>query len=149
MILDSRLEFADAVALSTAGTGLRLVAGSQVDTGAVERDLGQGDSLWFVVQVDTAVTGTSSTVAFILASDASAAIAIDGTATIHYESAAIPEASLVAGYQIAAKVPTELPVYERYLGVLIRVGVAALSAGKINAFLTNDVSKIKHYNDGI
>lgn len=149
MILDSRLEFADAVALSTAGTGLRLVAGSQVDTGAVERDFGVSDSLWFVVQVDTAVAGTSSTVSFILASDASAAIAIDGSATIHYESAAIAEAALVAGYQIAVKMPMELPVYERYLGVLIRVGVAALAAGKINAFLTHDVSRLKHYNDGI
>jgi len=149
MILDSRLEFADAVALSTAGTGLRLVAGSQVDTGTVERDFGVSDSLWFVVQVDTAVVGTSSTVAFILASDATEAIAIDGTATIHYESAAIAEATLVAGYQLAVKMPMELPVYERFLGVLIRVGAAALSAGKINAFLTHDVSRLKHYNDGI
>lgn len=148
MILDSRLEFADAVALSTAGTGLRLVAGSQVDL-SVARDIGAGDSLWFVVQVDTAVAGTSSTVAFILASDSTAAIAIDGSATIHAESAAIAEATLIAGYQLAVKVPMESPAYERYLGVLIRVGAAALSAGKINAFLTHDVAKVKHYADGI
>lgn len=148
MILDSRLEFADAVALSTAGTGLRLVAGSQVDL-TVARDIGAADALWFVVQVDTAVAGTSSTVAFILASDAQAAIAVDGTATIHFESAGIAEATLVAGYQLAVKVPMELPAYERFLGVLIRVGTAALSAGKINAFLTHDVAKIKLYDDGI
>jgi hypothetical protein len=88
-------------------------------------------------------------VSFLLASDSTAAIAIDGTATVHYESASIGEATLVAGYQIATRIPMELPAYERFLGVLVRVGTAALSAGKINAFLTNDVARLKHYDDSL
>ena len=105
------------------------------------------DSLYLVLQVDTTATsGGSATVQFHLASDASASVATDGSATYHFSTAAIPVATLVAGYTIAAvKLPSG--VYERYLGILQTTAVAALTAGKINAFLTNDVSRIRHYAD--
>lgn len=135
MILDSRNEFADATALSTAATGLALV-GNVIDLGT--DGVNDVDSMYLVVQVDTAVTSAgSATVEFQLASDAQAAIAVDGSASVHFKTAAIAKATLVAGYQVCA---IELPkgTYERYLGILQNVGTAALTAGKINAFLTND-----------
>lgn len=148
MILDERSEFADATALSTAATGRALV-GDVMDLGAVSQDIGNGQSLYLVIQVDTAVTsGGSATVSFEVASDAQAAIAVDGTATVHAVTAAIPKASLVAGYMVAA-VMLPIGTYERYLGIIQNVGTAALTAGKINAFLTTDVAKWVATSDGI
>jgi hypothetical protein len=146
MILDERNEFADASALSTAATGRALV-GDVIDLGATSQDIGNGEPLYLVIQVDTAVTsGGSATVSFELASDASASIATDGTATVHFATSAIAKASLTAGVVVAA---VALPngTYERYLGILQNVGTAALTAGKVNAFLTHDISKWTAYAD--
>jgi hypothetical protein len=148
MILDERNEFADATALSTSATGRALV-GDVIDLGATSSDIGNGEQMYLVIQVDTAVTsGGSATVSFELASDASASIATDGSATVHAVTAAIPKASLVAGY-VAAAVALPIGTYERYLGILQNVGTAALTAGKVNAFLTTDVAKWVATPDGI
>ena len=146
MILDERNEFADATALDTSGTG-RVLVGDVMDLGAASRDIGLGEPLYLVIQVDTAVTsGGSATVSFELASDAQAAIATDGSATVHYASPAIAKATLVAKYLVCA-IPLPMGTYERYLGILQNVGTAALTAGKINAFLTKDVTKWLAYPD--
>lgn len=148
MILDELLELADAVALSTAGTSIYLL-GDVIDLG-VARDVGAGEPMFLVIQVTTAITSSgSATVKFILASDAAAAIATDGSATYHGQTFAVPKATLVAGYQLVIPLPPESPPYERYLGVLTDVGAAALTAGKVNAFITRDVGSWKAYADGI
>lgn len=134
MILDERNEFADAAALSTAATGLALV-GDVIDLGT--DGVNDVEGMYLVVQVDTAVTsGGAATVEFQLVSDAQAAIAVDGSATVHAKSAAIAKTALTAGAQ-AFVVALPKGQYERYLGVLQNVGTAALTAGKINAFLTS------------
>ncbi len=148
MILDEFGEFADAVALNTGAAGQYLV-GDVIDLGVDGLDLGAGEDLYCVIVVDTTATsGGSATGAFELASDAQAAIAADGSATTHFLSDAIAVATLVAGYQIAA---FRLPAgtYERYLGILQTTAVAAFTAGKINAFLTKDISAWKAYDDAI
>lgn len=136
MILDERNEFADATALDTGGTG-RVLVGDVIDLGSVANGYpGSSDDLYLVIGVDTAVTSAgAATVSFELVSDAQAAIATDGTATVHFATAAIGKATLVAGYQVCS---VQLPqgAYERYLGILQNVGTAALTAGKVNAFLT-------------
>lgn len=138
MILDERNEFADATALSTAATGRALV-GDVIDLGAASSDIGNGQPLYLVVQVETAVTsGGSATVSFELTSDSTADLAT--SPTVHFATAAIAKATLVAGY-VAAVVALPIASYERYLGITQNVGTAALTAGKINAFLTTDVSK--------
>lgn len=133
MILDERLEFADATALGTSGTGLQLV-GDVIDLGT--DGINEVEDMEFYVQVDTAITSAgAATVAFSLASDAQAAIATDGSATVHYVTSAIAKATLVAGYQVC-KITLPKGQYERYLGLLANVGTAALTAGKVNAGLT-------------
>jgi hypothetical protein len=158
MILDERTEFADATALNTGAAGTYLVGdvmdlvGSNVPSGATGHSIGKdGRPAFLVIQIDTAVTsGGAATVQFKLASDAQAAIATDGTATEHWTSAAIAKATLIAGYLVAViALPLENPVYERYLGILQVTGTAALTAGKINAFLTADPAVWKAYNNGI
>ena len=139
MILDELNEFADAVALSTSGTGLAVI-GDVIDLGATPHDLGNGKGVYLVIQVTTAVTsGGSATVAFQLVSDAQSPLAADGSETLHFATAAIPKATLVAGYELVIPVPLEgSNTYERYLGLQQSVGTAALTAGAINAFLTFD-----------
>lgn len=146
MILDERNEFCDATAANTGAAGSYLI-GDVIDTSVIGADLGQGNELWLVGQVDTTFTsGGAATVAFSMATDAQAAIAVDGSQSEHFRTSAIPVATLVAGYQICA-VRLPLGTYERYLGIVQTTATAALTAGKVNFFLTPDVSKIKHYAD--
>lgn len=140
MILDERNEFCDATALNTGAAGSYLV-GDVIDLGATSSDIGNGEPMYLVIQVDTAATsGGAATGQFHLCSDAQAAIAVDGSATYHFSTSAIPVASLVAGYRVAV---VALPhgTYERYLGVVQTTGTAAFTAGKVNAFLTHDAAK--------
>jgi hypothetical protein len=150
MILDSRAEFCDAVALNTGGAGSYLL-GSQIDTGG--DGINDVSNLYLVINVDTTATsGGSATGQFHLASDSTASIATDGSATYHFSTAAIPVATLVAGYYVC-KVELPKGTYERYLGILQTTAVAAFTAGKINAFLTNDPYTVKAFpnatNDSI
>ncbi len=149
MIIDKNLQIATALALSTAATGLALV-GDQIDLGSIGRDPSNGRPLWLVIGVTTAVTSVgAATVEFRLVSDAQAAIAVDGTATEHGKTYAFPKATLVAGYQVAIPLPPQFPSYERYLGLLMNVGTAALTAGSINAFVTDNVQIAKAYPDAL
>lgn len=137
MIMDERLEFADATALDTSGTDTDLI-GDVIDLGSVTSDVGNGQPIYLVIQVDTAVTsGGSATVDFKLVSDAAAAIAVDGTATQHFASGPVGKATLVAGYRVAV-VALPIGTYERFLGIITTTAAAAVTAGKINAFLTYD-----------
>ena len=146
MLMDSRTLFAEETALSTSGTGLQLV-GDVIDLENV-RDVGSSENLYLIVLVSTAVTsGGAATVAFSLVSDAQAAIAVDGSATVHATSKAHPKANLVAGFnafQIAVP-PEGDTLYERYLGILANVGAAALTAGAVTAFLTTRLPNRKIY----
>ena len=149
MILDERNEFCDATALNT-GAAASYLIGDVIDLGATPANMGVGEDLYLVIQVDTTVDSAAEalTLQFHLASDAQAAIAVDGTATYHFSTGVIAEATLVAGYQIAA---VKLPAgtYERYLGILQTTAVEAVTAGKVNAFLTRDINAFKAYPNAI
>jgi hypothetical protein len=96
----------------------------------------------------------AGTVKFQLASDAQAAIATDGSATVHFDTGTFVTDDdalndLDAGATIAAvALPMEGNAYERYLGILCVTATTTTTAGAINAFLTKDVSKWKAYPDG-
>lgn len=155
MILDERNEFADAVSVA-AGAGTALI-GDVIDLGGTSQDVGNGQPLYLVIQTDTEIItgGSAGTIKFQLASDASASIATDGSASVHFDTgtfvtddAAANSAALNAGGVIAA---VALPngTYERYLGILATIGTTTVTAGKINAFLTTDVAKWVATPDGI
>jgi len=153
MIIDSRLEFADAVSVAAAaGTAL---IGNVIDLSVV-RDIGVGKPVYLVITVDTDVVtgGAAGTIQFKLASDAQAAIATDGTASVHFTSKAFVTDD--AGYDlkagltaVAVALPMEGVAYERYLGILATIATTTVTAGKINAFLTTDPAAWKAYADGI
>lgn len=155
MILDERTEFCDATALNTGGAGSYLIGdvldtqGIDIGTANTTLDFGQGGSLWLMITVDTTATsGGSATGQFHLCSDSGASIATDGSATYHFSTSAIPVATLAAGYRVCA---VQLPSgsYERYVGILQTTGTAAFTAGKVNAFLTNDPAMWRPYADNV
>lgn len=146
MIMDERLEFADAVSVAAAaGTAL---IGDVIDSGSIARDLGAGEQVFLVISVDTEIItgGAAGTIQFLLASDAQAAIAVDGSATVHYASrafvtddAAANDTQMNAGqFPVVVALPLEGAVYERYLGILAVIATTTVTAGKINAYLTLD-----------
>ncbi len=150
MILDKRTEFCDAVALNTGAAGTYNL-GDHYDTGIAgtstqPNDLGVGEQLYLVIQVaTTATSGGSATGQFRLVSDDSNSPSTT-TATVHFTTAAFPVASMTAVTVLAC---VQLPsgVYERFIGIQQITGTAAFTAGAIDAFLTNDPTRIRHYAD--
>lgn len=155
MILDNFNEFCDATAVAgTAGTAL---LGDVINLGDDGFDIGNGEGIYLCIQTDTEVItgGSAGTIQFYLASDAQAAIATDGSATIHLSSASLVtddaaanSAALNAGGTILF---AELPIgtYEKYLGILCTIGTTTVTAGKINAFLTKDKHGWKAFADAL
>lgn len=147
MILDELTEFADASTLvgTAAATA---VLGDVIDLGSTSRDIGNGEPIYLVIQIDTAVaaTGGAANVTFKLVSDSTANLAT--SPTVHWASAAIAKGTLVAGYLVTA-VALPYGTYEQYLGVTFTPDTNDTTAGKANAFLTKDVAKWAPYANAI
>lgn len=146
MILDSRNEFCDAVSLNTGAAGTYLI-GSQIDTG-LANNIGAIDDLYLVIQVQTGITAAAAgTVSFSLASDDSAAISTS-TSTVHFTTAAsvTGTTAIAAGTVLACVALPKGFTYERYLGILQTTGTAAITAGKIDAFLTPNPAQWAAYD---
>jgi hypothetical protein len=156
MITDERLEFCDAVACNT-GAADTYNIGDIINMEDV-RDLGNGQPVYLVMTCDTSIItgGSAGTVAFQLVSDSTDTIATDGSQTIHITSEAFvtDDAALNdldAGDIIwCVALPTEGPAYEQYLALQQVTGTTAITAGKVNAFLTlTPHAAPKAYADGI
>lgn len=155
MLLDELNEFCDATSCAaTAGTAL---LGDVIDLGGTTNYLGDGEPIYLCIQTSTEIitAGSAGTIVFKLVSDAAAAIATDGSASVHITSpsyttddAAANSAELNAGGVIYfGALPAA--AYERYLGILCTVGTTAVTAGAINAFLTKDPHGWRAYPDAI
>ena len=143
MILDERTEFCDATALNTGAAGNYLI-GDVVDLG-VARDLGGDMAVYLVVSVDTTATsGGSATGQFNLVTDDNASLT---SPTTLVSSKAWTVATMTAGTVLmAVQLPLEGTAYERYIGIQQVTGTAAFTAGKVNAFITEDVARWKAYD---
>ena len=143
MILDERTEFCDATALNTGAAGNYLI-GDVVDLG-VARDLGGDMAVYLVVSVDTTATsGGSATGQFNLVTGDNASLT---SPTTLVSSKAWTVATMTAGTVLMAiQLPLEGTLYERYIGIQQVTGTAAFTAGKVNAFLTEDVARWKAYD---
>jgi hypothetical protein len=148
MIMDELNEFCDATAVNTGGVASYLV-GNVMDLGTVVRDIGNGCPMFLVITVDTAIASATGSFKFKLCSDAQAAIAVDGTQTIHFSTGAFLEGALTAGTKVCCVALPSGVAYERYLGIVQETITAAATAGKINAFLTHDPTGWKAYPDAL
>lgn len=162
MLLDERSEFADAVSVAAAaGTAL---IGDVIDLDSPEVspnttiDL-EGADTYLVIQTDVEIitAGAAGTIQFFLVSDALATLGggVVANCTTHIASASLVtddaganSAELNAGGVIfCGKLPRGN--YEKYLGILCTVGTTTVTAGSINAFLTNDPAMWRAYADNV
>jgi len=146
MILDKLAEFCDGTALNTGGAATYLI-GSQINLGSASKNLGLTEA-WLVIRVETAttVTTTTGTLAFKLVSDDSASISTT-TSTVHLVTATVTGAQAAGTTLFVGKLPSG--VYEQYLGILQVTGTEATTAGKIDAFITDDPNLWKAYPDAL
>jgi hypothetical protein len=150
MIIDKKNEFG--TALDFAHEPSTVLVGDVIDLGTSGRSLGHGQPLYLVVQITTAgdvgATNTGAT-AFQLASDSVAAIAVDGTQTIHYTSDAfLGDTELPTGTLLVVPLPMNVP-YERYVGLQVVQSVEGEDAAVGNAFLTLDPTGYTMYPDAV
>lgn len=155
-VMDELTEFADAASVAAAA-GTALIG--DVIPLSVARDIGNGQPVYLVITVDTEIItgGSAGTIKFQLVSDAQAAIATDGTASVHFDTgtfvtddSAANDSQMNAGSVICCvPLPLEGRVYEAFLGILAVIATTTVTAGKINAFLTLDPSKWKASADAL
>lgn len=153
MIVDKLNQFCDGVAANTGAAGSYLL-GNQIDL-RVASDLGHTEGAYLVIKTKTLLTsGLDGTISFTIASDSTAAID-PATSSKHLTtpvkavgSGGIPANTIL----FAGQMPYEGSIpYERFLGILQNTGVAAMTAGTIDAFLVRDLAAWKAYeaNTGV
>ena len=114
------------------------VSTDTIDLG-VNRDVGPGEDLRFVITVDTTVAAAgAATVQFQIITSASAALS---SPTILAQTDAIGKAELTAGRRpiellIPRTVLAAQPIGQRYLGIQYTIGTGPLTAGAFTAGLT-------------
>jgi len=162
MILDKQEEFSDSQSIAQAAgnvistnvydTGLIQypfdVAQSQASGAALSgtvstRDLGIGEPIWLVVQMDVTLAGATATLVVTLESSTVAALT---SPTVHLTSATftVGNALLAAGQTLfAALLPSG--AYKQFLGVRYTTAVATTTAGSISAFLVRNIQKNVSY----
>ena len=133
-------------ALSTGGTGTSIF-GTAIDL-TNRRDIGEGEDLYTVIHITTAVTsGGSATLAFnfVTADDS----ALTTNVTILYTTPAIAKATLIAGYRYPIIEVPKGVLYQRYCGFQQVIGTAALTAGKATCAFVLAPQNWRAYDDGV
>lgn len=139
MITDLQLTFSDAQALTAAAASTNLV-----DLGAV-RDLGTGENLYVVLNVDVALTdtGSNSTVTVDLQTDDNASFSSNATGQTLFTIAAVA----AAGTQYIARIQPG-GANERYMRLFYTMNNGDLTTGTVTAEIVHDVQKYTNYAKG-
>lgn len=149
MYVDKQAEFADSQAVTATAISTNVIdlypVGNSVNSNAT-RDIGVGEDVYLVAQVDTTATAAgAATVTVTLESDSAAGMAT--APVVHFSSKAFALAEMAAGVTLLAiKLPSA--DYKRYLGVRFTVATGPLTAGAFSAFLTKDIQAFKAYVKG-
>jgi hypothetical protein len=145
MIMDKLVTFCEDEAAS--GTAATRLEGDVINL-VNARDIGQGQPLYWIIVVNTAAASVgSATINIKLASDAQAAIATDGSATVHAQTGILAYTEFSARKVFSIAVPAEGSAYEQYLGVLVDTADATTTALVITSFLSIDPFGWKAYAD--
>jgi hypothetical protein len=130
LILDKNLILSDAQAETTATTHL---SENIIDTVKVGDAVNE---LYFVAYVETACTSAgAATVEIKLVTDSDVNM---GSPTVLWSSGAIAKASLVDKYCFGIVRLPKVNKLERYIAAQIVIGVAALTAGAFDIYLTDN-----------
>jgi hypothetical protein len=136
---------ADAITATAISTNVIDLRQAATPTTADEGIIGAPD-MWLIVQAVQAFTAAgAATLTITLESDS--AVGLATTPAVHYSTAAIPKATLIAGY---VAVRTKLPSgdYQRYIGLRYTVATGPMTAGTVLAWLSPDVQRNITYPNG-
>lgn len=172
MYVDDLLEMADDTTVA-AGAGTSVIGDViplvKLNTGATDgsNNPGDGRPIYFVLQITEQIItgGSAGTIQFFLVSDhlstlgggvlasttehaRSISILTDDATAVNADTTPGGLINRVGKVVMCLPLPQVLP-YEKYLGVLCTVGTTTTTAGKINAFLTDDPSRWRPYADAI
>jgi len=150
MINDVLLKVADQDLAPVDYDGGAVVSSKSIDLQSA-RDIGEGENLYMLFNIDVAVTSSAAyTMQFqiITADNAD----LTGNVKILNQSDAISKATLVAGYYFPLQIPPNIGTKgQRYLGVQVTPGGAAdATAGKYTAQVIKNIedAKGKEYPSG-
>jgi hypothetical protein len=134
MLTDSGNLLSEAQAVTASAISTYVYDTHSASIGGLTRDIsGQDCPIWLNFTI-TESFATATSVTFSLESDDNTSLS---SATVHYTSAAIAIATLVAGYSFSVQVPPGQ--YQRYVGARYTIGGSSATAGKITALLTDGV----------
>lgn len=144
MILDKTNEFSDSQAVTATAISTNVIDLNPDGANPI-LDIGSGEPVELIVQVDTTATAAgAATVSVSLESSDAPGLT---SSTVHITTGAIALAGLTAGTEIAR---FRLPAgdYKRYLGVRYTVGTGPLTAGAFSAFIVKDGQSRRTYKSG-
>lgn len=110
-----------------------------------QRDIGNGQPIYLVLQVDTAFVGSGGSVNFKVKSGPEAALST--SPTTHLETGATAVTALVPGKRWVFELPLGQD-YQEYVGVTATSTGANTTAGKIDAYISMDKTGWKAYREG-
>lgn len=137
MLLDAYNQFSNAQALTATAVSANIIdlgplGGSP--TANLIRDIGAGEELHLSILVTTVLdsAGEAATLTVTLESDDNTGLS---SATTHWTSGSIAEATLAAGYWVAQGIIIPPGAYQRYLGLRYTVGTENFTSGNVSAWL--------------
>lgn len=137
MFIDKNLQVSDAQAVTATAASTNVI-----DFGQTNPNTGMDDRTSMVITCDTtAESAGASTVSFAVQDSADNSTFADVAV-----SAAVPKATLVAGYQHVIPMPTKL---RRYVRLNYTVGVANLTAGAFSAQVVAGIQQNTAYPDAL
>ena len=154
---DTLATFCTATSVAASATTTTRI-GSQIDLQTTTSQVGVGQPIYLVIVTTTEIItgGTAGVITFKLASDSSASVATDGSATdlivtrsYVTDDSAANSPQLNAGGVIHCGPLPAMSGGERYLGLLCVTTTTTTTVGAVSAFLTTDPSAYMAYPNGI
>ncbi|CAN7428876.1 hypothetical protein LJR034_002636 [Caballeronia sp. LjRoot34] len=144
MILDQQSMFCDNQAVTVTAVSQNVLDMFPIITPNSKAQQGAGQDATLFVRAASAFTGAGASLVITLESGDNADLT--GNNTVHYTTAAIPVASLVAGARLIA---TRLPFgyFRRYIGLRFTVAGGPFTAGTVSGFLLEDLQTVNGTTD--
>lgn len=146
MIIDSSLQFSNAQAVTASAESATIIDTNQAILNGV--NFGIGNTLWLVVQCNTAMTsagGTETVTVALRTSATQSGGAMNGTINTLVTLPAFPHTS-PAGTRQVVQIP--FGQYLRYIDLYYTVANGPLTSGAFSAFITTDIDANTAYPVG-
>lgn len=151
MISDAELQFSSAQAITADAISENVIDLGPLTGGEgtnLIRDIGAGQPVGILFQVETALTDADGTPTLTITLESDDVEALNTAPTVHQTiGSAITEAAMVAGYTIYA--PLAPGAFQRYLGLRYTTNGADFDGGTVNAWIVvGDPTNWRAYASG-